>query len=394
MGWKCTPQIKGLVRGDVKAKSKHRANAKAFCQEAGSERYSASETLVRDRSKNNQYEGFTRGEDAHDEMMKQADEYVSTYTDKNGIERHRRLKSDAVIGYAVIFNPPEEECFAWTEEQYQKFYQDSWDVLKELHPEMFSDEHVLMRVEHRDEGIGDNDYHQHIIGIPKDAEGKYCGNGINGKMLSRLNKSYPQMMRAKGWTEMDDLDTTDWKKYVTDDDYQNERDIKLKKHGKTVNEYIAGKTTAVYNDTVNALANVQEIQAQQQVLQQGLDAQKAILDAREENMRVEKEEWLKTQNTAFEEAKTKYEADLKNEYKAKMDKLEPLLGKIEAGAKYIKDTVDKLKTYSDSAVSRKNKAALGRTQDTASQQAAFLRRSYEMYELDNQTDNNFDGMSR
>lgn len=295
MGWKCTPQIKGLVRGEPKPNSKHRANAKAFCGEAGVERHSASETLDRTRSHLNQYEGYTSGFEAHDEMLREADEYVTTYTDKNGITRNRKLKSDAVIGYAMIINPPEEVCALWTAEQYSKFYTDSWEIMKQLQPTMFRDDTVLMRTEHRDEGIGDNDYHQHIIGIPKDADGKYCGNGIDAKMLSELNKTYPKMMRDRGW-DMDDLDTTDWDKYKNDSEYKIERKIKAKRSGKNVNEYINSKLTDELDKAIEATeeaqkqkkGNIKVKHVMQDMLKRTLE-EKEELEKREKSIRCQKD---------------------------------------------------------------------------------------------------------
>ena len=42
MGWKCLPQVTGLVRGEPKPGAKHRSNGAAICGEAGKERHSAS----------------------------------------------------------------------------------------------------------------------------------------------------------------------------------------------------------------------------------------------------------------------------------------------------------------------------------------------------------------
>ncbi len=277
MGWKCTPQITGLVRGQPKitttknkklpSKQKHRSNAKGICGEAGKERCSASSTLDRTRTKNNQYEGYESGFEAHDEMIRLADECVTTYVDKNGVQRSRKLKSDAVIGYAMIFNPPEEVCCTWTKEQYDKFYLDSWEIMKELHPNMFRDDNILMRTEHRDEGIGKNDYHQHIIGVPRDADGHYCGNGIDAKMLAELNRDYPRMMRERGWYEMDDLDTTTWRRCKTDKAYKDKRKDKAKQSGKSVNKYIADKATETYNQAQELLAKAQKLHEQLQAEQ-------------------------------------------------------------------------------------------------------------------------------
>ena len=58
MGWKCAPQVMGLVRGEPQAGQKHRANGRRIAMEAGYERASLSDTLDRTRSNLNEYEGY------------------------------------------------------------------------------------------------------------------------------------------------------------------------------------------------------------------------------------------------------------------------------------------------------------------------------------------------
>lgn len=245
MSFKCAPQIIGLVRGEPKPGQKHRANGRAIVAEMGSERISASETLDRTLSPKNIYEGDTpSGLTTWDTMEQKANEYKTTFTDKNGREHSRSLKSDAVVGFAVIFNPPYEECKDWTDEQYQKFYDDSWEILCEIEPRVFSDKNIRLKAEHWDEGVKDDsgkfDRHQHRAGEALDENEKYCGTLIDAKLLATINKKYPKMMREKGW-DMEDLDTTDWDKYKTDDEYKAERKAKRKQSGKSVNKYIKDK---------------------------------------------------------------------------------------------------------------------------------------------------------
>lgn len=73
-----------------------RANGRAILAEAGDARVSQSVTLDRTRSHLNQYTNYSNGFEAWDEMEKQANEYQTTFTDKNGVQRNRKLKSDAV----------------------------------------------------------------------------------------------------------------------------------------------------------------------------------------------------------------------------------------------------------------------------------------------------------
>ena len=243
MGWKCTPQVTGLVRGEAKQGQKHRSNVKAIVAEAGKERVSNSDTLDRDRTYLNRYTGFSSGFECADYITKEADDYRQEVTGKGGTKHYRKLRSDAVIGYAIIYNPPEEVCCKWTDEEYTKFYEDSRAVMEQIQPDIFRKDTIVMSAEHMDEGtITDPTHlsrHVHDIGIPKDKKGNYCGNKIDAKLLVEINKNYPKMMREKGW-DIEDLDCTDWDRCKTDEAYRNERKSK-RKSGKSVNNYIADK---------------------------------------------------------------------------------------------------------------------------------------------------------
>lgn len=243
MGWKCTPQLTGLVRGEPKAGQKHRSNAERIIAEAGKERVSKSDTLDKDRSYLNRYTGFESGYDCLNYITKEADEYRQEVTGKGGTKHYRKLREDAIIGYAIIYNPPEEICSSWTDEEYTKFYEDSRDVMEQICPDIFRRDTIVMSAEHHDEGtITDTSKisrHIHDIGIPKSKDGRYCGTKIDAKLCADINKSYPKLMREKGW-DIDDLDCTDWDKYNSDKEYRAERKSK-QKSGKSVNEYLANK---------------------------------------------------------------------------------------------------------------------------------------------------------
>lgn len=241
MGYKCTPQLIGLVRGEPKPGAKHRANGRDMAREAGNERYSKSETLDRSRSTQNEYEGFKSGGKCWDAMCADADAYRSVFTDKNGKTHSRALKCDAVIGWAVIFNPPADMTVGWTQDDYEKFYKDSFDVLNHIQPKLFREENVRMKAKHRDEGMP-NCYHVygehlHLFGNAKDEDGHYCGNLIDAKLMVEINKAYPSMMRKRGW-ELDDLDITDFERCATDAQYREERNAKSRQKGRSVNKYL------------------------------------------------------------------------------------------------------------------------------------------------------------
>lgn len=246
MGFLCTPQIMGLTRDGPKTKKnggkqKHRAAGKAILAEAGKERFSASETLDRTRSGDNSYTGYDSGFACWDAMCKEADEYRVPTKARDGTMHERGLRKDAVIGYAIIFNPPAEMTQGWTRDDYQRFYDDSWACLCEIQPDLFRDENVRMDAVHRDEGrlIDDGTFteHLHRFGVPKDRSGKYCGNKIDARLLITINERYPAMMRDKGW-DLDDLNNTDWQRMRTDEDYRREWNDKRKERGRSVNKYI------------------------------------------------------------------------------------------------------------------------------------------------------------
>ena len=110
---------------------------------------------------------------------------------------------------------------------------------------------MITTYEHYDEGVGVNDRHEHSIGICKDENGKFCGNLIDAKLLSTINKLYPKLMRDRGW-DMDDLETTDWDRFKTDEAYREERKKAHKSSGKTTNEYISKKLKKEVEKAVSA----------------------------------------------------------------------------------------------------------------------------------------------
>ena len=303
MGWKCTPQLTGLVRGEPKPGQKHRSNVKAIAAEAGKERVSNSDTLDRDRTHLNRYTGFSSGFECADYITKEADDYKQEVIGKGGAKHYRKLRADAVIGYAIIYNPPEEICCNWTDEEYKKFYEDSKQVMEQIQPNLFRRDTVVMSAEHFDEGTITNpekvSRHLHEFGIPRDANGNYCGNKIDAKLLADINKNYPRMMRQRGW-DIDDLDCTDWDKYKTDETYRKERKSK-KKSGKDVNNYIADKMRK----------QIQENEDMSEIMCSAiLDA----LEVSEEKDRLEEEkeqieenkEILRLERMQFEQERTKF----------------------------------------------------------------------------------------
>lgn len=261
MAWKCVPQIKGLVRGEPKPGSRRRANGLKICMEAGNERASKSKTLDRSRSKNNTYSGPKSGKACWEMMEAEADEYRVTGTTKTGKQFARRLPPDAVIGWALIFKPPAEVVETWTPEQKVKFHNDSWKVMKQIEPRLFSKKNLRHIAWHRDE---DGD-HTHVIGSARDEDGKYCGNLVDCVLLQKINELYPAMMRKLDW-DIEDAEITDWKRYDTDPEYAAAVDAKRAgSGGLSVNDYMAKQAAeraeaaaAMYGDAVKALQEAQK----------------------------------------------------------------------------------------------------------------------------------------
>lgn len=289
MGNKCTPQITGLVRGTPKNPT-HRSNGGKICRELGNERFSKSETLDKTRSHLNEYSGMYgdgTGQDCWDKLKEEADSYKMPVKLPDGTAATRGLRKDAVIGFSVIINPPDEMCAGWSPETYDKFSADGYDTLCEIAPRVFRKENIRMVAKHRDEGLPDENgnygEHEHIVGVPRDENGRYCGNLIDAKMLSEINRKFPAMMREKGW-DLDDLDVTDWDRYKTDPAYKAERKAKRKEHGKSTNRYIAAqnrKTQKVLDGREYTLGLWQDAQAD---LDEELKEREERLSEQEEKM--------------------------------------------------------------------------------------------------------------
>lgn len=305
MGWTATPQILGLVRGEPKAGQKHRANGKAIVGEIGNERITTSATFDETRSYLNKYEyreGLSSsGFQCWDYMEDRANSYTTHIKMKNGREVDRRLKSDAVVGYAIIFNPPEEVCVDWTDEQYSKFFEDSWEFMKQKEPRLFRDENIVLDAIHYDEGVdkAGRSKHKHIAGEARDKDGRYCGTLIDAKMLAEINKEYPKFMREHGW-DMDDLDCTDWDKYKTDENYKAERKAKWKKSGNSVNKYLKQKSADTAKEEAADLEKIADYVEQATEMAQNAQTRLEGVIERE-NAVFLKEQALKAKEQAMQE---------------------------------------------------------------------------------------------
>lgn len=311
MGWKCSPQVIGLVRGEPKKGQKHRANVKAIVLEVGKERVSKTENVDRDRTHLNQYIGFDSGYDCSDYLINKANNYRQEVIGKGGTKHERKLREDAVIAFSIIYNPPEEVCRNWTDEEYNKFYEDSRAVMEQIQPNIFRKDNVVMTAEHYDEGtILDHtkiSRHIHDVGIPMDKNGHYCGTKIDAKLCVDISKNYPRLMRERGW-DIDDLDCTDWERYKKDKAYREERKAK-QQSGRDVNDYIAKKmreqmkeNEVMAEDLQMLLQDVLDKEAEFSTLAQEkaiLEAEKEQIEAERERMQLERAEISKQKGDLF-----------------------------------------------------------------------------------------------
>lgn len=221
-------------------KSEHSGNAKAVTCEALEERYSSDADLDRKMTGENVYYGFTSGEalTAHWEQM--ADAY--RVIDKNGKEK--KLRSDAVIGFAGICKPEMDFMDSLEDDEIEKFMEDSSEVIQGIYEKRGCVIDAI--VIHYDEG----NPHLHYFG--HDPEYK-LGRKIGLKLYTALNdKEYPKQMRQRGW-DIDPL--TGYLKATKDmtedeiTEYKKKRRADRKKmHGLSSAEYKAAKKS---NDIIS-----------------------------------------------------------------------------------------------------------------------------------------------
>lgn len=323
MSFTCAIQFTGLIRGE--SKSKHRSNGKAILAEMGKERISKSVTLDRTRTKYNVYDQKNvSGCYAWDDMENRAENYKQEVRGKTKdgkeIIRTKGLRKDAVLGVAVIINPPYYECKNWSEKTYQKFYQDTQEILEVFKPDIFRKSNQIFGVEHRDEGYNIHDKHKHLVYQAVSEQNRYCGNELDSKFLIDFNNFYPEQMRKRGW-EMDNMDTTDWKKYQEDMEYRIERKAKSRNQGKSVNKYVLDKTTKSLKESTDNAEAITELVRQIQAEIAGLEEDKIKLQADIEKQR---REALRESETYKREQKEIIDAEIllyKQQQEAEIKKL-------------------------------------------------------------------------
>lgn len=260
--------------------AKHRAPGAKICKEAGYERASKSKTLDKTRSELNRYKGYRSGVECWKAMEQTADDYRVTGINKHGKEFSRRLRADAVIGWAMIVKPPADVAADWDDAKKIKFLNDSLNVMHAIEPRLFRNKNLRMIAHHRDE---DGD-HDHVIGDARDEDGAYCGNVIDSKLYERINERYPALMRRLGW-DIADVEVTDWKRYNADPAYAAAVDARRAgSGGLPVNDYAAKQAAKRAEQAAEMYVEAQGIL--QEAGKSYQEAQKARQEAQEDRDKV------------------------------------------------------------------------------------------------------------
>lgn len=158
--------------------------------EAMSERYTKDPDYDPEKTKFNEYlnPDLTSGKEIADFIEEQADLFSEERAAKGG----RRLQSTAAIGFAVIIKPDSEAINSWSEQERQRFWSDTHEIMRDF----FGPKSLVGGVLQRDEYAE----HEHLFGCGWTKEGKFCVDDIiNPKMYRRWNHEYPAKMRARGW---------------------------------------------------------------------------------------------------------------------------------------------------------------------------------------------------
>jgi hypothetical protein len=228
------PILKLTAKG---GSGKHTGKLRNIACEALSERFTADEDFDRSLSVNNEYTGITSGEKFERFIKAEALAY-SAKQKENG---KRALRSDAVLGFALIVKPPAEWINGLTPQKRAKFFRDSDEIINDI---MWA-KNVISTVLHRDE----QGEHKHYLGTVFTKDGRWCAKDIiNLKLYSKFNREYPKRMQANGWHEIvecsaydveatKDMDEDELKAYKAKH-IENKKD---KKHGLSSKDFKAAK---------------------------------------------------------------------------------------------------------------------------------------------------------
>lgn len=237
--------------------------AEKILEEAGEERYSRSRTFDRSRAGLNDYSGgmFSSGSEAFEHLQKawaEADE-----VHRANSKSHRGLRKDKDVAFALIVKPPAEWANEQDAETLDRFFEDFHDEMTAAG--IFKDENVLIRARHRDEA---GEHEHYVFMLDRTPEGD-LGDGLNYWFKPRrkgdpkssfhdaLNHDIPRAMQARGWDVAESTNEDAYDPQKAAEMTPEERDAysaecvakkKAKRHGKSVNEYIADKRAEEANE--------------------------------------------------------------------------------------------------------------------------------------------------
>lgn len=317
--------------------------AEKILEEAGEERYSRSRTFDRSRAGLNDYSGgmFSSGSDAFDYLRRvwaEADE-----VHRANSKSHRGLRKDKDVAFALIVKPPAEWANEQDAETLDRFFEDFHDEMTAAG--LFKDENVLIRARHRDEA---GEHEHYVFMLDRTPEGD-LGDGLNYWFKPRrkgdpkssfhdmLNHDIPRAMQARGWDVAESVNEDAYDPEKAAEMTPEERDAysaecvakkKAKRHGKSVNEYIADKRAEEANEAAEkaieraaeATALAAEAEATRKEAAAELDdmqprltrgrAEIASMDADKAKARVEKEAAEKEVEAAKKERQRAFDEKL------------------------------------------------------------------------------------
>lgn len=287
-------------------KGKHAGSAYHVACEALSERYSTDPDIQRDLTQNNIYEGFRSGKELFKYWRDEKDNHK--FIDKNGKEK--KARSDISIGFACIVKPPAEWIESLSEDDRQRFLEDSDECMKSILEN--AGFHVDARVTHNDE-VGTHDHY--LCHDPA----YQMSSKVGLKLFKDFNKTYPQMMRERGWTEIEDNITYDNEKAMLMDDeekkaYKQEcrRIKKRRKAGLSSFSYKRAKDyEKAYNEAIaDSQADIQAMQAHINAQQRCIDAEREKIEAEKRALQLKDAEIAK-RNEESKNLQAKLEAETK-----------------------------------------------------------------------------------
>lgn len=237
MGFNCGMPVLTLDNLPHAAGDKH-GNAKKVAYEAFEERQGKDSDIDRAKTDSNIYfsldhgdKAFRKGEELYNYWQSQADAHTFT---ANGKER--KMRSDAKIGFTGIIKPDSDYINSMSHDEQMKFCKDAMSIVLDIYKKqgLTMDAAVI----HVDEMAT----HIHYFG--HDADYK-MSKKVNLGLYDKLNREFPQRMRARGW-ELNDL--TGYKEAtanMTNDELHEykvkKRSERREKHNMSSQEYKAGK---------------------------------------------------------------------------------------------------------------------------------------------------------